>query len=67
MAAKKKPITTVNAADIADELAKFGGNAPAVTVIEAQAREEHTAGETIVDEGDGGIQLVEFLASRNLI
>ena len=37
------------------------------TVIEAQAREERTAGETIVDEGDGGIQLVEFLASRNLI
>ena len=67
MAAKKKPITTVNAADIADELAKFGGSASTVTVTEAQAREERTAGETIVDEGDGGIQLVEFLASRNLI
>ena len=67
MAAKKKPITTVNAADIADELAKFGGSASAVTVTEALAREERTAGETIVDEGDGGIQLVEFLASRNLI
>ncbi len=57
----------MNAADIADELAKFGGSASAVTVTEAQAREERTAGETIVDEGDGGIQLVEFLASRNLI
>ena len=67
MAAKKKPITTVNAADIADELAKFGGSASTVTVTEAQARKERTAGETIVDEGDGGIQLVEFLASRNLI
>ena len=67
MAAKKKPITTVNAVDIADELAKFGGSASAVTVTEALAREERTAGETIVDEGDGGIQLVEFLASRNLI
>ena len=48
-------------------LLKFGGSASTVTVIEAQAREERTRSETIVDEGDGGIQLVEFLASRNLI
>ena len=38
-----------------------------VMITRIQAREERTAGETIVDKGDGGIQLVEFLASRNLI
>ncbi|MDO4884219.1 MAG: electron transfer flavoprotein subunit beta/FixA family protein [Rothia sp. (in: high G+C Gram-positive bacteria)] len=67
MAAKKKPIVTLSAADIAQKLAEFGGSASAVTVTEAQAREERVAGEIVVDEGDGGVQLVEFLASRNLI
>lgn len=67
MAAKKKPITTLTAADIAAGLEEFGVGTSTVTVTAAKGRQERVAGEIIVDEGDGGVQLVDFLASRHLI
>jgi electron transfer flavoprotein beta subunit len=62
--AKKKPVQTFSAAELAADLA--GANAARAIVISAAERPARTAGVKIVDEGDGGKQLAEFLIKQNL-
>jgi electron transfer flavoprotein beta subunit len=67
MAAKKKPLQSLSAADAGIDAGKVGlGNAPTV-VAEFAARPPRQAGTVITDEGDGGVKLVEFLASQKFV
>ncbi|GHH09879.1 electron transfer flavoprotein subunit beta/FixA family protein [Streptomyces lanatus] len=67
MAAKKKPVETLDLDDLGlegDEL----GLAGSYTVVEAAAeRPARTAGVIVKDEGEGGKQLAEFLAGQKFI
>ncbi|MDT9692557.1 electron transfer flavoprotein subunit beta/FixA family protein [Streptomyces sp. P9(2023)] len=67
MAAKKKPVSELDLADLgidADEV----GLAGSWTLVEsAAARPARTAGTIVTDEGDGGKQLAAFLATQKFI
>jgi electron transfer flavoprotein beta subunit len=67
MAAKSKPIQTLTVADLglgADEV----GLANATTqVVSFEAAPPRQAGQIVKDEGDGGVKIADFLASRKLI
>jgi electron transfer flavoprotein beta subunit len=67
MAAKKKTITTLSLADIGVDAAQVGKSGSWTAVETAEARPPRTAGTIITDEGDAGIQLVEFLAAQKLL
>ncbi|MFC4242493.1 electron transfer flavoprotein subunit beta/FixA family protein [Gryllotalpicola reticulitermitis] len=62
--AKKKPIAVLSATELDADLA--GAHAARAIVISAAARPARSAGVKIIDEGDGGIQLAEFLIKQNL-
>ncbi|ACY99110.1 MULTISPECIES: electron transfer flavoprotein subunit beta/FixA family protein [Thermomonospora] len=67
MAAKKKPVETLGIADLGIEADKVGlaGSASEVTdFAEAPPREK---GQIVTDEGDGGVKIAEFLASKKFI
>ncbi|MFM9876986.1 MAG: electron transfer flavoprotein subunit beta/FixA family protein [Rhodoglobus sp.] len=67
MAAKKKAVDTVSLADIASGAGAAEGTEAHSIVISVAERPARTAGVTIVDEGDAGTQLAEFLAKNQLI
>ena len=64
MAAKKKPVATVTAADLHADV--LGMNAARAIVIAARERPPRSAGVTITDEGDAGVQLARFIIDRKL-
>jgi electron transfer flavoprotein beta subunit len=67
MAAKKKPVQTLSLADLgiaADEVGRAGATS---TVLEHSKRPPRSAGQKITDEGDGGVRLVEFLATEKFV
>lgn len=67
MAAKKKPVQSLDLDDLGVE-AEEVGLAGAWTVVDsASARPARTAGTVVKDEGEGGRQLAEFLASQKFI
>ena len=66
MAAKKKPLDTLTLADLAATSGASGEDAHSI-VISLAERPARAAGVTIVDEGDAGTQLAEFLAKNQLI
>ncbi|RBM18743.1 electron transfer flavoprotein subunit beta/FixA family protein [Streptomyces sp. PT12] len=67
MAAKKKPLETLDLEDL-DIDAERVGLAGAWTVVEsATERPARTAGQVVTDEGDGAKQLAAFLAERKFI
>jgi electron transfer flavoprotein beta subunit len=67
MAAKKKPLDSWSLADLglsADEV----GLSSAWSVVESvTARPARQAGQIVKDEGEGGVKLVEFLATAKLV
>jgi electron transfer flavoprotein beta subunit len=67
MAAKSKPVQTLTVADLglgADEV----GLANATTqVLSFEVAPPRQKGEIVKDEGDGGVKIADFLASRKLI
>ena len=67
MAAKKKPLTTLSLADLGLEPSAVGLSAAWSAVDESTPRPPRTAGTIVKDEGDGGVQLAEFLASQKFI
>jgi electron transfer flavoprotein beta subunit len=67
MAAKKKPLTTLSVGDAGIEPDKVGLSNATSAVQEFQAAPPRQAGEVIKDEGDGGVKLAEFLASKKFI
>ncbi|WP_216589142.1 electron transfer flavoprotein subunit beta/FixA family protein [Streptomyces brasiliscabiei] len=67
MAAKKKPVQSLDLDDLALEGGELG-LAGAYTVVEsATERPARTAGTIVTDEGAGGKQLAEYLASQKFI
>jgi electron transfer flavoprotein beta subunit len=67
MAAKKKPVRTLSLADLgiaADEVGFAGATS---RVVEAAKRPPRSAGTKVVDSGDGGAQLVQFLAAEKFV
>lgn len=67
MAAKKKPVTTLTLAELglsADEVGLAGSWSAVAEFTPAPPRQ---AGTVVTDEGDGGVKIAEFLASRKFI
>lgn len=62
MGAKKKPITVISLGEL--DLAEASARSVILSTTERPARE---AGKKIVDEGNAGVELAEFLAAGHLI
>ncbi|MBL1068116.1 electron transfer flavoprotein subunit beta/FixA family protein [Streptomyces sp. 7-21] len=67
MAAKKKPVETLDLEDLDIEPSQVGLAGARTTVLSATERPPRTAGEIVTDEGEGGKQLAAFLAERKFI
>jgi electron transfer flavoprotein beta subunit len=67
MAAKKKPVTTYSLADLGISADEVGLSASWSQVDEVTKRPPRSAGVKVVDEGDGGVKLAEFLVSQKFI
>jgi len=67
MAAKKKPLVTMTAADAGIDPGSAGLSGAHSEVDEAQPRPPKAAGQVVKDEGDGGAKLAAFLADQKLV
>jgi electron transfer flavoprotein beta subunit len=67
MAAKKKPVSVLSLADLGVDVAQVGSGGATSVVVEHQQRPPRAAGQKITDEGQGGVALVEFLASEKFV
>ncbi|WP_336650351.1 electron transfer flavoprotein subunit beta/FixA family protein [Kocuria rosea] len=67
MAAKKKPVQTWSVADLGLDAGDVGLAGSLTEVLDAVPRPPRTAGEVVVDDGEGGIRLAEFLVARRLV
>lgn len=63
MAAKKKPVRTLDLDDVALAAPALAGT----RVLQAEERPARVAGEVVLDAGDGGLRLAAFLAERKFI
>ena len=67
MAAKKKPVTTWSLTDLQLEADQVGLAGSWSVVESATKRPPRAKGALVTDEGDGGLQLAEFLAAGKFI
>ncbi|MBB1247208.1 electron transfer flavoprotein subunit beta/FixA family protein, partial [Streptomyces durbertensis] len=67
MAAKKKPVESLDLDDLDLEAEEVGLEGAWTVVESAQARPARSAGTVVKDEGEGGKQLAEFLAGQKFI
>jgi electron transfer flavoprotein beta subunit len=67
MAAKKKPVTTLSLADLGISPDEVGLAGASSAVLSASKRPPRQGGTKVSDEGDGGVKLVEFLASEKFV
>ncbi len=67
MAAKKKPLTTLTIADAGIDAAQVGLAGAPSQVASFATKPPRSAGQVVKDEGDGGVKIVEFLASQKLV
>jgi electron transfer flavoprotein beta subunit len=67
MAAKKKPVATLAAADAGIDTGRVGQAAAATSVVDAAERPPRGKGVIVPDEGDGGTKLAEFLTTQKFI
>jgi electron transfer flavoprotein beta subunit len=67
MAAKKKTMEIRDLASVGISASSVGVAGAWSVVVDAQARPPRTAGIKVVDEGNAGNELVNFLAERKLI
>ncbi|MEU8567210.1 electron transfer flavoprotein subunit beta/FixA family protein [Streptomyces pathocidini] len=67
MAAKKKPVESLDLSDLGLEAEQVGLEGAWTTVDEAVQRPARTAGTIVKDEGEGGKQLAAFLAERKFV
>ncbi|CCB73548.1 MULTISPECIES: electron transfer flavoprotein subunit beta/FixA family protein [Streptomycetaceae] len=67
MAAKKKPVESLDLSDLGVDEAEVGLAGAWTKVEEAAQRPPRTAGTIVKDEGEGGKQLAEFLAGQKFI
>ena len=67
MAAKKKPVKTHSLADLGLGADQVGLANAYSQVVEAAPRPVRGAGTRVTDSGDGGVKLVEFLATEKFV
>ncbi|HEY0698141.1 MAG TPA: electron transfer flavoprotein subunit beta/FixA family protein [Micromonospora sp.] len=67
MAAKKKPVQALSLADLGVAADEVGFDGATSTVVEHTRRPPRSGGLKVTDEGDGGVKLVEFLASEKFV
>ncbi|MFH8787826.1 electron transfer flavoprotein subunit beta/FixA family protein [Streptomyces roseoverticillatus] len=67
MAAKKKPVQSLDLSDLGLEAEEVGLEGAWTKVDEVTERPARTAGTVVKDEGEGGKQLAEFLAGQKFI
>jgi electron transfer flavoprotein beta subunit len=67
MAAKKKPVETLTAADAGLDASRLGLSAAWSTVVDFAARPPKAAGTIVTDEGDGGAKIAGYLADNKFI
>ena len=67
MAAKKKPVTSLDLDDLGINADQVGLTGAWTTVDTVTPRPARTAGTIVKDEGEGGKQLAEFLAAQKFI
>ena len=67
MAAKKKPVETLSAADAGVDPGRVGLAGASSRVVDFAARPPKAAGVTVTDEGDGGTKLAAFLVEQKFV
>ncbi|MGA8851492.1 MAG: electron transfer flavoprotein subunit beta/FixA family protein [Aeromicrobium sp.] len=67
MAAKKKDVQEWTLADLGLDAGEVGLDNAWTKVESFEPRPPRTAGEIVTDEGDGGVKLAEFLASKKFV
>ena len=67
MAAKSKPIQTLTTADLGIGADEVGLASATSQVLSFEVAPPRQAGQVVKDEGSGGVQIADFLASKKLI
>jgi electron transfer flavoprotein beta subunit len=67
MAAKKKPVEILTVADLGLEPSVVGASGAWSEVADFAARPPKAAGVVVIDEGDGGVKIADFLTSQKII
>ena len=67
MAAKKKPVETLDLADAGIDASEVGLANALTTVTSAAPKPPKSAGEKVTDEGDGGAKIAAYLVGQKLI
>ncbi len=67
MAAKSKPIETLTVADLGIDPGEVGAAGARQEIIEVADAEARTAGEIVVDEGEGHLRVIEFLEQLKVV
>ncbi|MEG9513930.1 electron transfer flavoprotein subunit beta/FixA family protein [Saccharopolyspora indica] len=67
MAAKKKPVAVLSLADAGIDAAEVGLANAASQVVESAPKPPKSGGVKVTDEGEGGVQVAEFLAGEKLL
>ena len=67
MAAKKKPVDALDAAAVSIDAAKAGAAGSWSKVVDATVAPPRAKGVIVTDEGNGGVDLADFLASKKFI
>ena len=67
MAAKKKPLQTLSLADLGVAASEVGTEGATSAVVEHSKRPPRQAGNKVEAGDDGGVKLIEFLASEKFV
>jgi len=67
MAAKKKPLTTLTAADAGIDAGQVGLASAPSQVVDFATKPPRQAGQIVKDEGDGGRRVADYLASQKFV
>jgi electron transfer flavoprotein beta subunit len=67
MAAKKKPVEVKSLADLGVAASEVGFDGATSAVVEHSKRPPRQAGNRVEDGGEGGVKLVEYLASEKFV
>jgi electron transfer flavoprotein beta subunit len=67
MAAKKKKVTTLSLADAGLDASQVGTAGALTSVVAVTPKPPKSAGEKVVDDGDGGAKVAAFLVAQKLV
>jgi electron transfer flavoprotein beta subunit len=67
MAAKSKPVTVLGLGDLGVDPSEAGLANAWTQVVSFENAPPRAAGQTVKDEGNGGVQIADYLASKKLI